>query len=468
MEFSSPVCYDLCHCKVQAVKRTVNGAMNWSDITICYIGPTAPKGPPVIIDVTYKDGMSVPVIFQLPEKSFYFCDEISNFNRITANISDHQGSYQYITDQYDVLNLTARTFSVILQANYSAFSTPFMFYLSVENSVGASPFSSKMFAIRAINTSTTTSLLLILTTSTPMITSTPTNTSTPMITSTPMVTSTPTITPIPSDPVNDFSGSILVISIVISTTLIVIIAISIVCGTILLRHWNRESKKSFKKLSPLLNIDNDYYSVVGIDEPSICEDVEGINLQDDTADDNKEGHKTVTDHILMLGSIVSPKKYRYQRSSQGKSNEISSVKKSSVHVKDSPADTDCSDLLIKNIRSTSATGEYTELSTSGKFVSSSEQILSQSPSNGTHIPTSQQSLQPTLGRGEYLDHLSMGEQVLSLQRNSSNGAQNLDVGNSRDTAQRNPVKVMNTLMLHKQQELPLEVNKNSYVEETEV
>ena len=56
-----------------------------------------------------------------------------------------------------------------------------------------------------------------------------------------------------------------------------------------------------------LNIDNDYYSVVGIDEPSICEDVEGINLQDDTADDNKEGHKTVNDHILMLGSIVSLK-----------------------------------------------------------------------------------------------------------------------------------------------------------------
>ena len=137
-------------------------------------------------------------------------------------------------------------------------------------------------------------------------------------------------------------------------------------------------------------------------------------------------------------------------------------------MKDSPADTDCSDLLIKNIRSTSATVEYTELSTSGKFVSSSEQIFSQLTSNGTHIPTSQQNLQPTLARGEYLDHLSTGEQILSLQRNSSYGAQNLDVGNSNDTAQRNPVKVMNILMLHKQQELPLKVNKNGYVKETEV
>ena len=41
-------------------------------------------------------------------------------------------------------------------------------------------------------------------------------------------------------------------------------------------------------------------------------------------------------------------------------------------------DEEHNDISKQNIRSTSATGEYTELSTSGKFISSSEQRLSQS------------------------------------------------------------------------------------------
>ena len=49
--------------------------------------------------------------------------------------------------------------------------------------------------------------------------------------------------------------------------------------------------------------EHDYYSVVGEDEPSICEDVNGMVCQDETAD----GHKIHADYILMLGSILSAK-----------------------------------------------------------------------------------------------------------------------------------------------------------------
>ena len=122
-------------------------------------------------------------------------------------------------------------------------------------------------------------------------------------------------------------------------------------------------------------------------------------------------------------------------------------------------DEDHNDISKQNIRSTSATGVYTELSTSGKFISSSEQRLSQSSSNDTlsiHIPTSLQGLRPTLATGEYFDDLSTTELILSLQRNSTNGAQNLDAINNNDNYG-NPVSV---IVLHAQQELPLKVNKN--------
>ena len=128
-------------------------------------------------------------------------------------------------------------------------------------------------------------------------------------------------------------------------------------------------------------------------------------------------------------------------------------------------DEDRNDISKQNVRSTSATGEYTELSTSGKFISSSEQrSLSQSSSNDTISTPILQGLQPTLARGEYLDHLSTADQILSLQRNSTDGAQNLDVINNNDNCG-NPVSV---IILHAQQELPLKVNKNGYVEETVV
>ena len=56
------------------------------------------------------------------------------------------------------------------------------------------------------------------------------------------------------------------------------------------------------------------------------------------------------------------------------------------------------------------------------------------------------------------------EQILSLQRNSTNGAQNLDAINNNDNYG-NPISV---ITLHAQLELPLKVNKNGYVEETVV
>ena len=68
-----------------------------------------------------------------------------------ANITGHQGSYQYITDQYDLLNLTAGTFSFILPVNYSMLQRPFMISLSVENPLGFSPFSSEVLIRGAEN-----------------------------------------------------------------------------------------------------------------------------------------------------------------------------------------------------------------------------------------------------------------------------------------------------------------------------
>jgi len=53
-------------------------------------------------------------------------------------------------------------------------------------------------------------------------------------------------------------------------------------------------------------VERDYYSVVGQEEPSICEDVNGMVCQDDTTD----GHKMHTDYILMLASILSPKVHK--------------------------------------------------------------------------------------------------------------------------------------------------------------
>ncbi|XP_065906524.1 uncharacterized protein [Dysidea avara] len=445
-------------------------------------------------------------------------------------------------------------------------------------------------------------------------------------------------------PTTTSTPSILVITIVMSSTIIVtIVIVIIICGAILLRNWNRETKQSSKKLPNWISlVGDDYYSVVGTDEPSICEDIEGISLQDDTADGNKEEYKAITDYNLLLRSILYPKltidfKRKYKESSQDNFHEIVSAESSPgpyIHVKDSlgnPAhdydDNQCdtaengstpqivgtasisenegfvkqisnpqqkfqvtstsgeyfdetstfdqthnflsedsgdlvgqyigeqsslivrplsanailadhsfslqqsprpisanedytflnsnseqfvlsdqeltieqglqptlasgeyvheltataqtfrssndenhNDISKQNVQSTSATGEYTELSTGGKFISSSEQILSQPSSNdtlSTHIPTSLQGLRPTLATGEYLDRLSTTEQILSLQRSSTNGAQNLDVINS-NKANGNPVSVINTLMLCTQQELPLKVNKNGYVEETKV
>ncbi|XP_065913213.1 uncharacterized protein [Dysidea avara] len=153
MEFSSPVCYDQCHCKVRTIKREIDSATNLSDISTCYIGPKVPKRPPVIIssDIRNKDGRSVPVIFQLPKTSLYYCDEVSNIKRIIANITDHQGSYQHLAEKYSFSNVTARTFSFILQLNSSALWKSFTFSLSLKNSFGASPFSDQVSVRGAVN-----------------------------------------------------------------------------------------------------------------------------------------------------------------------------------------------------------------------------------------------------------------------------------------------------------------------------
>lgn len=89
--------------------------------------------------------------WKVPEISKHYCDEVNNIKKITANITDHQGSYQYVTGQYHFLNITARTFNVVLKVNYSTLWRPFMFSLSLENSVGASPFCNQVLVRGAIN-----------------------------------------------------------------------------------------------------------------------------------------------------------------------------------------------------------------------------------------------------------------------------------------------------------------------------
>jgi len=120
----------------------------------------------------------------------------------------------------------------------------------------------------------------------------------------------------------------------------------------------------------------------------------------------------------------------------------------------SPAnDKDNSDTSKQNIQSTSATGEYTDLSVSSKFISSSEQILSHSSVNNTlstFVPSSQHVCQPTSIIGEYLDYLSTAEQILTEQINTTNGTKSFDILNSSI------------------EDKALKVNKNGYVEESEI
>jgi len=106
------------------------------------------------------------------------------------------------------------------------------------------------------------------------------------------------------------------------------------------------------------------------------------------------------------------------------------------------------------IQSTSETGEYTDLSASGKFISSSEQILSHSSVNNTSstfFPSSQHVCRPTSTIGEYLtDYLSTAEQISTEQINTTNGTKSLDIFNSSI------------------EDKALQVNKNGYVEESEI
>ena len=90
--------------------------------------------------------------------------------------------------------------------------------------------------------------------------------------------------------------------------------------------------------------------------------------------------------------------------------------------------------LNDNIRSTSASGQYADLSTSGKLISFSEQTLSQLPANDIHlteIPTT-----------------------------------SLQVAESAAEGQLDSTLETNTSVLPAQLKLYLKINKNGYIEET--
>ncbi|XP_065908777.1 uncharacterized protein [Dysidea avara] len=463
-------------------------------------------------------------------------------------------SNRYIVDTTSMNSITS-----VLRVIMADVTDTGLYHCEANSSVFVDNVNSDMMNITVVEQTTTST-----------VTSTYTLVSVPPTTAT---SATPTVT---DRMTSTTTGSILVITIVTSSTIIVIIVIAIIiCGAIVLRNCNRETKQPSKKLPNWTTLaDNDYYSVVGTDEPSICEDVEGISLSilypkfttdfekvaylhfvlkssdpfiecqessqgnfheivspvistgayihaedslGNLAHDNDDNHCNATEkgsttgtasiseneglvnqisnpqqkfqampeHFdetstfdqtrnflsedsgdlvgqyigeqsirpLSANAILADHSFSLQQSPHPKSATgdytfLNSNSKQSVlsdqelsmeqglqptlangeYVHELTAmaqtfrssnDEEHNDISKQNIRSTSATGEYTELSTSGKFISSSEQRLSQSSSNdtlSTHIPTSLQGLRPTLARGEYFDDLSTRTDLVSTKK----------------------------------------------------
>ena len=88
---------------------------------------------------------------QLPAEDSY-CDSTDVINSITVNVTDHvDGSHQYIYNQPEVLRTDEGNYKLTFQVKYHQFWRPFNVTISVNNSVGSSPFSDHMIVRGANN-----------------------------------------------------------------------------------------------------------------------------------------------------------------------------------------------------------------------------------------------------------------------------------------------------------------------------
>ena len=87
---------------------------------------------------------------QLPAEDLY-CDSTDVINSITVNVTDHvNGSYQYINNQPKILHTDEGNYNFTFQVGHHQSRGPLNITISVNNSVGSSPFSNHMI-VREIN-----------------------------------------------------------------------------------------------------------------------------------------------------------------------------------------------------------------------------------------------------------------------------------------------------------------------------
>ena len=81
-----------------------------------------------------------------------YCDSTDVINGIIVNITDHVGeSYQHIYNQSGISCTDEGTYNFTFQVKYHQFWRPFNITISVNNSVGFSPFSDHMIVRGANN-----------------------------------------------------------------------------------------------------------------------------------------------------------------------------------------------------------------------------------------------------------------------------------------------------------------------------
>ena len=80
-----------------------------------------------------------------------YCDSTDVIKSITVNVTDPvDGSYQYIYDQSRVVHTNEGNYKFTFQVEHHQFWRPFNITISVNNSVGSSPFSDHM-TVRGAN-----------------------------------------------------------------------------------------------------------------------------------------------------------------------------------------------------------------------------------------------------------------------------------------------------------------------------
>ena len=101
----------------------------------------------------YHTCVHVYVYTQPPSENLY-CDSTAVINSITVNVTEPiNGSYQLIYDQLQPgeLRTDERSYKFTFQVEHNQFWRPFNITISVNNSVGSSPFTDHMIVRGPIN-----------------------------------------------------------------------------------------------------------------------------------------------------------------------------------------------------------------------------------------------------------------------------------------------------------------------------